>query len=180
MTGIAGSECMVRAIANLNRPGWNLSAAEGFAVVLFRPVGLRELELVAASGWRVFPPRFVWQPIFYPVVTREYARAIVTQWNSKESEAGHCGFVTEFDIDDEFVARYPVQQLGGGPIYRELWVPAAELAEFNAHILGPIRVVESVYGSEYAAELDLASGLPVSVIRAGRQDAAPGTSSSDS
>jgi len=148
-------------------------------VVLFRPVGLRELELISASGWREFPPRLAWQPIFYPVVTREYARAIVTQWNSKESEAGHCGFVTEFDIGDEFVARYPVQQLGGGPVYRELWVPAAELAEFNAHIRGPIRVVESVYGPGFAAEVDSASGLPVSVVRAGSQDAAPGTSFGD-
>jgi hypothetical protein len=147
---------------------------EGLAVVLFRPVGLRELELIAASGWRQYPRRFVWQPIFYPVVTREYARAIATQWNSKESEAGHCGFVTEFDIDDEFAGRYPVQQLGGGPIYRELWVPAAELDEFNAHIRGPIRVVESVYGSGFAAEVDPASGLPVSVVRAGSQEAEPG------
>lgn len=86
---------------------------------LFRPVGLRELELIAESGYRSFPSRLAWQPIFYPVLTREYARAIVSQWNSKESEAGHCGFVTEFEIDDAFVDRYPVQELGGGPIYRE-------------------------------------------------------------
>jgi hypothetical protein len=59
-------------------------------MLLYRPVGLRELELIAESGFREFPPRLEWQPIFYPVVTREYARAIVTQWNSKESEAGHC------------------------------------------------------------------------------------------
>ena len=136
-------------------------------MVLFRPVGLRELELIAASGYREYPPRFAWQPIFYPVVTREYARAIVTQWNSKESEAGHCGFVTEFDVDAEFAARYPVQQLGGGPVYRELWVPAAELPEFNAHIISPIRVIESVYGPGFAGELDPASGFPLSVVRAG-------------
>ncbi len=142
-------------------------------MVLYRPVGLRELELIAASGWREYPPRFAWQPIVDPVVTREYARAIVTEWNSKESEAGHCGFVTAFDIDDGFAARYPVQQLGGGPIYRELWVPAAELSEFNAHIRGPIWVVESVYGAGFAGEVDPASGLPISVVRAGRQDAAP-------
>ena len=82
---------------------------------LYRPVGLRELELIAESGWRAYPPRFAWQPIFYPVVTLEYARSIINQWNSKEAESGHCGFVTEFDVDDEFVSRYPVQQLGGGP-----------------------------------------------------------------
>ncbi len=135
-------------------------------MILFRPVGLRELELIAESGYRAYPPRLSWQPIFYPVLTREYARAIITQWNSKESEAGHCGFVTEFEIDDSFVARYPVQQLGGCPIYRELWVPAEELAEFNARIIGPIRVIESVYGPDFMGELDTITGLPKSVIRA--------------
>ena len=135
-------------------------------MILYRPVGLRELELIAASGWREYPTRLVWQPIFYPVVTREYARAIVTQWNSKEADAGHCGFITEFDIDDEFVSRYPIQQLGGGPTFRELWVPAEELKEFNAHIRTPIRVIESVYGSGFTGERDEATVLPMSVIRA--------------
>ena len=135
-------------------------------MMLFRPVGLRELEMNAALGYREFPPRFAWQPIFYPVVTREYARAIVTQWNSREAEAGHCGFVTEFDIDDDFVRRYPVQQLGGGPTFRELWVPSAELTEFNEHIVGVIRVIESVYGTGFEGVRDAGTGLPVSVVEA--------------
>lgn len=50
--------------------------------------------------------------------------------------------------------------------FRELWVPAAELADFNAEIVGVIRVVESVYGPGFAAELDAASGLPASVVAA--------------
>ncbi|WP_020474876.1 hypothetical protein [Zavarzinella formosa] len=138
-------------------------------MLLFRPVGLREMELIAGSGYREYPPRLPAQPIFYPVVTREYARSIVTSWNSKESEAGHCGFVTEFDIDDDFVRRYPVQQLGGGPAFRELWVPSEELAEFNARIIGSIRVIESVYGEGFTGERDPLSGLPTSVVRAGEQ-----------
>lgn len=134
-------------------------------MLLYRPVGLRELELVAESGFAAFPPRFAWQPIFYPVLTIEYARAIITQWNRTEAEAGYCGFVTAFDLDDAFAARYPVQQLGGGPVYRELWVPAAELDEFNAHIVGRIEVVASVYGEHFVGELDAATGLPASVVR---------------
>ncbi len=132
-------------------------------MTLYRPVGLKELELVAASSWRAYPPRLHWQPIFYPVVTAEYARAIVTQWNSREADAGHCGFVTAFDIDDAFVSRYPVQQLGGGPTFRELWVPAEELVEFNAHLLGPVRVVGSVYGPAFSGEVDQATGLPANL-----------------
>jgi hypothetical protein len=42
-------------------------------VTLFRPVGPKELELIRASGYRAFPPRLPEQPIFYPVLTREYA-----------------------------------------------------------------------------------------------------------
>lgn len=133
---------------------------------LYRPVGLRELELIAATGYREFPPRFEWQPVFYPVLTKEYALAIVTQWNSKESEAGHCGFVTVFDVADEFASRYQVRHLGGGPIYRELWVPAVELGAFNQHLSGPIRVIESVYGPGFVGEIDIASGLPSSVTAA--------------
>src|SRR5919107_458454 len=34
---------------------------------LWRPVGQRELELIAESGYRAFPPRLPHQPIFYPV-----------------------------------------------------------------------------------------------------------------
>lgn len=134
---------------------------------LYRPVGLKELELIAESGFRAFPPRFAWQPIFYPVLTVEYARSIITNWNSQESEAGHCGFITEFDVEDDYVSRYPVQQLGGGPAFRELWVPAAELPEFNAHIVGVIRVIESMYGPEFVGEIDSGSGLPVSVVGRG-------------
>lgn len=130
---------------------------------LYRPVGLKELELIAAAGWRAFPPRLFGQPIFYPVLTAEYARAIVTEWNSREAAAGHCGFVTAFEVDDAFVGRYPVRQLGGGPAFRELWVPGEELAEFNARLLGPIRVVEAVYGPGFAGEIDPATGLPNNV-----------------
>jgi hypothetical protein len=32
---------------------------------LYRPVGEKELALIAESGYRAFPPRQFWQPIFY-------------------------------------------------------------------------------------------------------------------
>ncbi|MGJ5801957.1 hypothetical protein ACSCB1_22915 [Streptomyces europaeiscabiei] len=50
------------------------------------------------------------------------------------------GYVTRFDVEAEFLRRYPVRQAGGETIL-ELWVPAEELAEFNAHIVGGIEVV---------------------------------------
>jgi hypothetical protein len=131
-------------------------------MILYRPVGLKELELIATSGWRAFPPRLSWQPIFYPVLTHNYARRICADWNAKEAESGRAGFVTRFDVDDAFAARYPVQEAGGSAC-RELWVPAEDLAEFNRHIRGRIVVVESIYGEGFEGEVDPVTGLPTTV-----------------
>ena len=43
--------------------------SENQVVILFRPVGPSELQLVAPSGYRDFPPRLPEHPIFYPVLT---------------------------------------------------------------------------------------------------------------
>ncbi|MFJ7778979.1 hypothetical protein [Streptomyces yangpuensis] len=103
---------------------------------LWRPTGPKELALVRELGWRAWPPRLPEQPIFYPVLNEDYAVRIARDWNVKHSGAG---FVTRFEVESEFLSRYPVQQAGGRTIL-ELWVPAEELAEFNSHIVGPIRV----------------------------------------
>jgi hypothetical protein len=112
-------------------------------VVLYRPVGPKELELIAASGWREFPPRLPDQPIFYPVLNEGYAIQIARDWNVPASGSG---FVTRFEVDADFVARYP-RQVVGGREHEELWVPAEELAEFNRHIVGQIVVT-----AEFRAE----------------------------
>jgi hypothetical protein len=51
--------------------------------VLFRPVGQKELELIRLSEFREFPPRLPEQPIFYPVLSEEYATQIARDWNAK-------------------------------------------------------------------------------------------------
>ncbi|MFJ6015027.1 ADP-ribosylation/crystallin J1 [Streptomyces sp. NPDC092952] len=106
---------------------------------LWRPTGPEELELVRQSGWRAWPPRLPEQPLFYPVLDEEYAITIARDWNVKHSGAG---FVTRFEVDTEFLRRYPVRQAGGRTIL-ELWVPADELDDFNAHIVGGIQVVHT-------------------------------------
>ena len=110
---------------------------------LYRPVGPAELELIAASGWTSFPPRLPEQPIFYPVLNEEYAAQIAERWNVRESGAG---YVTAFDVDAEYLAQFEVKQVGGRE-HVELWVPAEELAAFNQHIVGVIRVVREFGGS---------------------------------
>ncbi len=51
------------------------------SVTLWRPTGQQELDLVAASQWREWPPRLPGQPIFYPVLNRWYATKITREWN---------------------------------------------------------------------------------------------------
>ncbi|MEU9855277.1 hypothetical protein [Streptomyces sp. NPDC047974] len=106
---------------------------------LWRPTGPEELALVRELGWRAWPPRLPEQPIFYPVLDEDYAIRIARDWNVKHSGAGH---VTRFEVDTAFLARYPVRQAGGSTIL-ELWVPAEELDDFNAHIVGPITVTHT-------------------------------------
>jgi hypothetical protein len=131
-------------------------------MVLYRPVGVKELELIAASGFRAFPPRLAGQAFFYPVLNRQYAISIVRDWNPNDAASGWAGFVTEFEVEDNYASRFRVQQVGAA-MHRELWVPAEELAEFNRHITGSIRVIQSYYGERFAASVEPSSGLPASV-----------------
>ncbi len=131
-------------------------------MILFRPVGLRELELIAEAKWRAFPPRLPEQPIFYPVLTHAYARKICVDWNAPERESGNAGFVTRFEVDDAFASRYPVQD-AGGRAHQELWVPAEELEDFNRHFVGRIEVIESIYGPACKVAIDPTTNLPAHI-----------------
>jgi hypothetical protein len=118
---------------------------------LWRPVGLKELRLIFDSGYKIYPLRLYWQPIFYPVTNFVYAEQITREWNVV-SNGDHCGFVTEFDIDKEHLSRYQEQNVGGN-IHNEYWIPAEELETFNSKIIGNIRVVASRYSAEYRGSI---------------------------
>ena len=79
-------------------------------VTLYRPVGPKELALIEQSGFRAFPPRLPWQPIFHPVLNEEYATQIARDWNVRDSGAG---FVTRVGVWTEFLSNYEVKQVGG-------------------------------------------------------------------
>ena len=130
-------------------------------MILYRPVGVQELELIAGSGWRAFPPRLPIQPIFYPVTNESYAIQIARDWNLNDPNSGFAGFVTRFEVEDAYVARFPIQTVGARGTHDELWVPADELAEFNAHIIGHVEVVASFYGPQFAGQVDSQTNLPV-------------------
>jgi hypothetical protein len=129
-------------------------------MLLYRPVGARELELIAQSDFRAFPPRLPEQPIFYPVLNFEYAAQIAERWNTQSNS--FAGFVTQFEVADEYVQQFEVQTVGG-QLYKELWVPAEELQEFNRHIIGKITVEAAYYGEKFQGQVDPETNLPQGV-----------------
>ena len=106
-------------------------------VLMYRPTGPEELELVRQSGYRRWPPRLPEQPIFYPVTNERYAVEIATRWNIPDSGVG---YVTRFRVRSEFMQRYEIQKVGGEH-HTEWWVPADELETLNDNIVGTIEVI---------------------------------------
>ena len=111
---------------------------------LYRPVGQRELDLIAASDYRAFPPRLPEQPIFYPVLNEAYATQIAGDWNTKHNNPP-VGYVTRFQVRSAFLAHYDVQVVGGSE-HEEYWIPADELDTFNQNIVGTIEVLADYSG----------------------------------
>jgi hypothetical protein len=126
-------------------------------MILYRPVGLKELELIAASGYSAFPARLPEQPIFYPVLNFEYAEQIARDWNA--STPPYAGFVTRFEVDQVYAKKFEVHSVGG-LVHQELWVPAEELAEFNQHILRNIEITAAYYGQNFTLAIDPQTNLP--------------------
>lgn len=109
--------------------------------ILYRPVGQAELDLIAASGFRAFPPRLPQQPIFYPVTSEGYAVQIARDWNTKDAASGFVGYVTRFAVSTKFLSRYDVKTVGATGSHDEYWIPAEELDAFNTAIVGEIEVI---------------------------------------
>lgn len=120
------------------------------ATVLYRPVGQKEFDLIADSGFRSFPPRLEHQPIFYPVLNEEYATFIAREWNTKDPASGFVGYVLRFSVRVDYLAAFQVQKVGGVTAL-EYWIPAEQLTDFNANIVGSIELL-----SRYTAD-DLAT-----------------------
>ena len=110
----------------------------GLVIVVF---GVDDVPLcgpgfLRGGRWKQWPPRLPEQPIFYPVFNLDYAITIARDWNVKASGAG---YVTRFCVRSDFVARYPARQADGRTIL-EQWIPAKDLNEVNANIVGRIQV----------------------------------------
>ncbi|MGR9195270.1 ADP-ribosylation/crystallin J1 [Rhizobium leguminosarum] len=108
-------------------------------ITLWRPVGPEELALIRDLDMRGFPPRLPDQPIFYPVLSEDYAAKIARDWNVPRSGSG---FVTKFDVRKDYLAYHAVQE-AGGRAHLEYWIPAEEMDQFNAAIVGTIEVTKT-------------------------------------
>ena len=101
-------------------------------MILYRPVGQKELDLIIESGMKEFPPRLPEQPIFYPVLNENYARR-VGAWNTE-------GFIVKFELDADYANKWEIHCVGDKECL-ELWIPAEELEEFNQNIIGKIELM---------------------------------------
>lgn len=107
------------------------------AAVRSRATSVPTEQITDLTNFRAFPARLREQPIFYPVLTGEYAIQIARDWNVKESGRG---YVTRLAVDSDFLSRYEAQRVGSD-LHLEYWVPAGQLEEFNRNILGQIEVI---------------------------------------
>ncbi len=105
-------------------------------ITMFRPCNQKEMDLVVECGYKKWPPRLPDQDIFYPVTTQAYAHEI-NAWNIKQFGTG---YVTRFEVKEEFVKRYKIHAVGG-KTRTEWWIPVGDLEELNNNIVGLIEVL---------------------------------------
>lgn len=128
-------------------------------ITLYRPTGANEQELIIDSGMKRYPPRLYWQPIFYPVLNFQYAAEIAERWNMVDEDSDGVGFVTAFEIPEEYFKLFQVQTVGLVH-HQELWVPATQLDEFNDAIVNGIRVEKAFIGKKIAISDKIKNVLP--------------------
>mgnify|MGYP000043869769 CR=1 FL=1 len=117
-------------------------------ITLYRPVGEKELVLIANADFKEYSPRLDWQPIFYPVLYKDYAAEIASKWNTVDDFGNYLGFVTQFKITEEEFNRHRIECVGAQQ-HEELWVKSEELTRFNSEIVGKIEVIDVFIGDKY-------------------------------
>ena len=122
-------------------------------VTLYRPVGDREFGHIRDSGWRLFPPRFDGYPLFCALLDENYATESARDWTTKNGARVH---VLRFDVGQEFISGCHIRPAESSN-YRQYLIPSTELADLNAHLIGPIEVIAS-FGQASEETEDLITG----------------------
>lgn len=129
-------------------------------MILYRPVGLQELTLIAQAGYRSFPAQLAEPPIAYPILNLDYASHVAKDIKTREVNAGYAGFVAEFEISEQYARQFAVKSVGLRRRHRELLVPSEEFHNFNTRILGHIKVVAAFYGKLFRGMVNPTTELP--------------------
>ena len=107
---------------------------------LYRPVGQAEFELVRASDFKRFPPRLPHKPIFYPVLSEQYATQIARDWNANDEGSGFRGLVLRFKVRTQFLRHCQIHVVGSSE-HQEYRIPGEDLQKLNENIMGRIEVI---------------------------------------
>ncbi len=83
------------------------------------------------------------------MLNEQYAIAIARDRIAFDLNSEHVGLVTAFTVPAEFLRRIP-EKVVDGRNTEEIWIPAEELPELNAHIVGKIRLNQVFYGEAYS------------------------------
>lgn len=108
---------------------------------LYRAVGPGQLDCIKATQWQAFPPRRESQRFFYPILNENFARAIASSWNVRQSGIG---YVLRFQVKRSYLEQRPIYMLG--PQHKEYRIPAAELEGMNEAIVGQIELLATYHG----------------------------------
>ena len=76
------------------------------------------------------------------MVREDYAVQIARDWNTRD---GGVGYVTRFRVRSAFLQRYARRTVGAS-MHEEYWIPAEDLSDFNAALVGPIEVIAEFHG----------------------------------
>lgn len=116
---------------------------------LYRPVGLQEAELILVKG--IFPPRPPEESIFYPFLNYAYAEQVARDRYTHNAKTNYAGFIAQFKVKKPYIDQFKARVVGD-EIHTELWIPAAQLDEFNEQIDGKIEIVAAFYGPNYTGQ----------------------------
>jgi hypothetical protein len=75
-------------------------------VTIYHLVNQAQLDFIAASGYRAFPPRLPYTSVFHLVETEGYANEIADTWNDKAKRFDCPGAILECDIEFDFLRRF--------------------------------------------------------------------------
>ena len=109
-------------------------------IVLYRPAGQNELDLIKKTGFRSFPLHLEGLPIFNFLLNEEYATFIARECNANDAFFGYTGYVLRLSVRSDFVAQFAIWKEDSA-IALEYGIPADRIMQFNESIVGMIELI---------------------------------------